>query len=512
MKKTIAFGTLILALSNILSKVLALGRDALLASIGGVSAEVDAYNIAFIIPDLINHFLGAGLMSITLIPLLINHVNQKIFSEKLSEIFLPMVTLVTLVSVSTFIFVPELLPYAVKDISLHSAETISLVHRYTRILIFGQVFYLIGSFFLASQYAHKAFVFPALAPLIYNASIILGGYIGSFRGSLEGFCWGALGGMALGSCILQVYGGFKVRVRIYWPKVWFSPLFKKYLWLTLPFILGMAATFSNEFVYRYFGGEQTGSVASLGFGLRIMMALVGVFGGAVGIASYPFLSKLVKDGQIHKVHDLIIGTLEKIITLLTPIIILLFFWAEPVVNLYLGSGAFNQDHVKQVASFLQIYLGAALPMSMAILVNRCFFAQQNTWLPSLLSFFAFALTMPFYYFYEFLGANKVPWGSNINAILLLLFLLGFWIARNPSKKYWKILIIFLKICIPCTLLGCLANFFLVWGNGLDRLELFLGASVSGAALLGLYFVMLTPLKIVGVDQWRNQLWRKIFKG
>ena len=141
-----------------------------------------------------------------------------------------------------------------------------------------------------------------------------------------------------------------------------------------------------------------------------------------------------------------------------------------------------------------------------------FFSVLFVFIILVLDCFAFALTLPFYYFYEFLGAIKVPWGSNINAILLLLFLLGFWIIRNPSKKYWKIPIIFIKISIPCMLLGYLADFLLIWGNGLGRLELFLGASVFGTTLLGFYLLMLTPLKIVGVDEWRNQIRIKFFKG
>lgn len=60
---------LLLAVGVLLSRVLGLSRDLLIANLHGASKDTDAYVAAFQIPDLLSYFLAAGTLSITFIPL-----------------------------------------------------------------------------------------------------------------------------------------------------------------------------------------------------------------------------------------------------------------------------------------------------------------------------------------------------------------------------------------------------------------------------------------------------------
>ena len=62
--------------SVILSRLLGLGRETLLAALLGVTAEGDVYRYAFLLPDLLNYLLAGGFLSITLIPLLSRRIEE----------------------------------------------------------------------------------------------------------------------------------------------------------------------------------------------------------------------------------------------------------------------------------------------------------------------------------------------------------------------------------------------------------------------------------------------------
>ena len=74
--KRIGLAAVILSMGILCSRLLGYVREAVIAYQAGAGADTDAYNAAFMLPDLMNHFLAGGTLSITFIPL---------FDEKLSS-------------------------------------------------------------------------------------------------------------------------------------------------------------------------------------------------------------------------------------------------------------------------------------------------------------------------------------------------------------------------------------------------------------------------------------------
>ena len=474
--KRLAVGTLLIAGSNVLSRLLGLARDALLSRAGGTSFQTDAYNIAFLLPDLLNHFLGAGLLSITLIPLLTPHFKRDDLegaSGLVSEIF--------------------------------------GVVLYTRILIFGQVFFVAGGFLMAVQYGRYRYFLPALAPLAYNGSIIAGGAFSLASGDLEGFCWGVLCGAFLGNFAIQWFGARRAGLRlrpVFRPK---SAALRQYLLLTLPFLFGVGATFSNELSYRYFGGSGEGSVSGLGFGLRIMMALVGVFGGAAGVASYPVLARHCADGDWEGLAKRVATTLERIFCLLAPATVVIALLAPQVVAVYLGGGRFDAESARTVVRALRLYLPVALPMSATLIVARSFYASKDTWTPSLLTLGAFVAVLPCYrLFGEALGPARVPVLSCATAVLQILLLSFVWVRRHPSAEHRRPVVALAKMALPMAALAALGRFALErWSWSPSRPVLFLELAGWGCALYALALLALWPLGIPGFRAWTQALAKKV---
>lgn len=276
-------------------------------------------------------------------------------------------------------------------------------------------------------------------------------------------------------------------------------------------MFAVGASFSSEFVYKYFGGTETGDIATLGFGLRINMALVGVFGGAVGVAGYPYMAKLIHEGKLLTLNELLVDTLEKILVLLIPVCFITAALAEPLVKMYLGGGAFSDESVLQVAEALKLYLWGAVPMSALLIMSRSFYASQDTWTPSLLTCGMFFLSLPLYYWLEPMGTMRVPMISSITVALQLLALVVMWLTRHPSPEYKRLLFSILKL-LPIGF----ALFFGVKSMSIlmdlmthGRLMLLLLVPLLGLVGLGLFFVILIPLQIDGYWQLVNKLWHKI---
>ncbi len=432
-------GSLILVGSNLLSRGLGLGRDALLSRAGGIGIEVDAYNLAFLIPDLLNHILGAGLLSVTLIPLVAPLLQKDKVdgshraTEVLESIFTWIFLAITLLTVLSFALAPQLLPQ-LSDQPL-SPELSALTVKYTRIILFAQVCFVAGGFFNAWQYMHYSYLIPALAPLLYNGGIIIGGSLSLATGGVEGFCWGVLGGAVTGPLFLQWWAsrrlGWKIQLRFRW-----VPEIKKYLWLTLPFAIGVSMTFSNEFLFRYFGSKNPGDVAALGYGLRMTMALVGVLGGAVGIAAYPYLSELCAKEDYNAVNGVLLRTLVRICVLVLPILPVIWWMAPTLVHLYLGSRIGAEGEAKIVES-LRAYMLIALPMSLQMIVNRVWYADQRTWRPALISLLFLVMSFPFYHWLDSWGMVRIPLISAVVCVVQLTCLLGAWFYLYSPQQAAK---------------------------------------------------------------------------
>ena len=76
MLKKIGVASFIMMASIFASRVIGVFRLAAIGSIGGVSASVDAYQIAFIIPEILNHVVASGYLSITFIPIFSKYLSN----------------------------------------------------------------------------------------------------------------------------------------------------------------------------------------------------------------------------------------------------------------------------------------------------------------------------------------------------------------------------------------------------------------------------------------------------
>ncbi|HMA63752.1 MAG: lipid II flippase MurJ, partial [Fibrobacterota bacterium] len=227
--KSLTIATFIMMGSVLLSRVAGLIREQVLAYHGGTSSDMDAYVTAFMIPELLNHFLAGGFLSITFIPIFQKHI----LSGDREQAWKSMANLLTIGSIVFIAIIPLMILFTADILKVMSSfasvfgvkgnlvadpKQLALTIRLTQIILPAQLFFYWGAFFSAVQMAEHKFFLPALSPLCYNFGIILGGVVLGPVIGIEGFAWGVLFGAILGNILIQLPGalqcGFRYRLRI----------------------------------------------------------------------------------------------------------------------------------------------------------------------------------------------------------------------------------------------------------------------------------------------------------
>ncbi len=514
--KKVGFASFIMMASVFASRIIGVFREMVIAGSGGIKAGVDAYQIAFIIPEILNHIVASGFLSITFIPIFAHYLSSgkkeegyRIFSIILNSFgsLLLIFILITMVWADSLvhIFAP----------GIQDPVTFALAVRMTRIIIPAQFFFFCGGLLMAVQFANEKFFIPALAPLIYNLAIILGGLFLAPVLGMEGFAWGVLAGAFLGNFAVQLMGAKKLGLR-------YSPVFNfthpeliRYIKLTLPLMLGLTMTFSTEILLKFFGSWLSeGSIAAMNYALRITFILVGLFGQAVGVASYPFMAKLAGQGNFPELNRLLNSTL-KYIFLVIPFTVYFIVISREIVVLLFQRGQFDTKATLVTAAILPFFLIGTVGFSAQTIVSRGYYAVQNTLFPALFSSLCVVLSFPLIYFLmTIMGPKGIALGLSLSVILQAIVLYECWNKKSLNSEKKEVYLFFCKMMPISLILGVLL-FFSVFGlRALFFPMTFKGAfiiiSLSGIEFMILFFLIGKIFKINEILALYEKLSKKGF--
>jgi len=298
-----------------------------------------------------------------------------------------------------------------------------------------------------------------MAPLIYNLGIIAGGFLLGPRVGMEGFSWGVLAGAFAGNFVLQWWGAQRVRMKFSIRFDFKHPDLKRYIKLTLPLMLGLTMFFSMEIFKIFFGSYlPAGSIADLEYSLRTMLLLVAFFGQAVGVASYPFMARLVVEGKMQQLNDLLNNTL-RYLSLVIPISVVFMVLRKEVILILFQRGKFDAAATGQTATVLIFMLVGSFAFAANTIVPRAYYAMQDTLFPALYGTVAVLLSIPLYLLgLNVMGTVGVALAASLSAILQVLILYALWNRRNQNTGSDAVYHIYLKMIGFSVPLGI----FLAW--------------------------------------------------
>ncbi|WP_040412788.1 lipid II flippase MurJ, partial [Desulfosporosinus sp. OT] len=241
--------------AQLASRILGFFRETLIAGFFGQSGTTDAYNTAFILPDLLYWLLVGGVLSAAFIPVLSEYIAKdkedegwRVVSSVVNLIFL---TLGVFVFIG-LIFTPQFLHLVVPG--FEKTGNIGLAIKLTRILLIQPLFMALSGLTMGVLNSYKIFWPSALGTVLYNASVIFFGTIlanPAKPDSISGFAFGVVVG-AFASFAVQIPALRKVGVR-YHPLIdWHHPGVRRIGALAVPIIISYSlnsiqVTFNNNF-------------------------------------------------------------------------------------------------------------------------------------------------------------------------------------------------------------------------------------------------------------------------
>ncbi|GBC62475.1 murein biosynthesis integral membrane protein Mu rJ [Desulfonema ishimotonii] len=490
--KKVGLASLIMMASVLLSRVIGLLREMVIAFIGGAGGEVDAYQVAFVIPEILNHILASGFLSVTFIPIFSRYLAEdreaegwRVFSLILTGFGTVLLLFILLASVFTPLLIDLIAP------GLEDPATRAAAVRMTRIIMPAQFFFFTGGLLMAVQFAKEQFAIPALAPLLYNLGIIAGGLVLGPALGMEGFSWGVLAGAFAGNFVVQLWGAKKAGMKFYLLFDFRHPDLKKYVLLSLPLMLGLTMTFSTEFFLKFFGSYlPTGSIASLNYGMRIMFILVGFFGQAVGVASFPYMARMVAENRLAEMNDLLNTTL-RYLSLVMPFSALIMVLRHEVVLILFQRGRFDEAATALTARVLLWLMTGTIAFAAQTVVVRGYYAMQDTLFPAIFGTAGVILSIPLYgYGMQKMGVNGVALAISVSAILQVMMLYILWNRRTRNSGSRAVYRFMAKIALISAGIGILLAYtrqaLLLSLPGLPALT----GSLVICLLVGIIFLML----------------------
>jgi putative peptidoglycan lipid II flippase len=375
----VARSAALVALLFTVDKVLALVRDAVIGGTFGASAALDAYYAAFELPDGLFTIIAGSAMASTLIPILSTHVAQGERAEvwKLVSAVINIALLIVAgVGSVAALFAPQVITVVAPGFN---AEQIALAARLMRLVLIQTLIFTTSGILMGTLRAYQHFLLPALAPVFYTLSRILGTLLLAPRWGIFGLAWGGLAGAVIYFLVL-VPGLLRYRAR-WWP-VLHHPELRTVLTLMAPRMLGLGATYINFVLPTFLGSRLApGAISAYEYGWRLMQFPETIIGTALGMTVFPTLSELAHRGQRENLRHTASWALRLILALAIPAAVGLVVLGRPLTALFLQRGAFDREVTERVYWALQFFALGLVTHSSLEVASRLFYAQRDMWTP-----------------------------------------------------------------------------------------------------------------------------------
>ena len=425
--------------SNFASKILGFLLVVIFATLVGTTSYGDAYTFAFILPDLVNSLLAGSALSIAFIPIYQELAGNP---ERQNRFFSNIFTIGTIIFASVlavcFFAAPQFINILGGASITENRETFDLTVKLTRIVLPAQLFFFWGAIFIGIQQANKNYKFTAFAPIIYNLTIIIFGAVFFRFIGIAGFSWGVLFGAFFGHAVMQFLGAKRFSVK-YSPVLDFRDedfllWFKK----TIPLMLGLGITFSNEFTFRFFGSRienGEGAIVALNYAYRIVMIVVVLFASSIAAPIYPFLSEKAKTRDFAAMEQILIPIFTKTAAVILLIAALIFPASKEIIAVLFERQAFDANSTILTSQALLGYLPGMFFLSAVIILQRLFYAVKNTKTPLIISTVSLILSIPFYKILSDLwGVAGISAATSVFSFIATVLVIWRWYKFFPQSK------------------------------------------------------------------------------
>lgn len=417
------------------SRILGLVREQVLAHAFGASHQMDAFNVAFRLPNLVRDLFAEGAMTAAFVPTFSRTLARDgkdaawTLGRRAITALLAMTSVIALLG----IVLAEPMTRAFAGEFAEVPGKFELTVRLTRLMFPFLPLVAVSVAAMGMLNALGRFFVPALAPATFNVASIAGIL-------LLVPLMPSLGLEPVTALAIAVLAGGLAQVLLQWPQLRaegfrFSPEFaprdpglREILLLMGPGTLGVAATQFNVYVNTVLAtSQQPGAVSWLNYAFRILYLPIGLFGVSIASASLPLISQHAAREDTVAVRQTVSHAMRLILALTVPASVGLLVLAAPIVRLIFERGRFLPSDTEAVAIALMAYAPGLVGYSAVKVLSPTFYALRDSRTPVIISVTAvlmnatlsLALVRPFGYVGLPLGTALA---SLLNAGLLLVLL------------------------------------------------------------------------------------------
>ena len=392
--RRIALAALVVMVFFVLSRFTGLAREIFIGARFGTGGDYDAYLAAFRIPDLIFQLVAGGALGSAFIPVFAQPWTRGdqsaawlLFSRVLTLVTLLLMALALLAALFAGPLVARIIAPG------FTAEQQALTVALMRTMLLGTVVFGASGLVMGALNATQHFLWPAAAPVVYNAAIIAAAWLFAPRFGIPALAWGVVAGSLL-HLLVQLPQLVHTGAR-YTPDMTLRDAgVSEVMRLMGPRVLGLFFVQMHFLVNTILAsGLATGSLSALNYAWLIMLLPLGIFGQSVATAVFPAFSAQVAQGDRAGMQRTFGQTLRSVLFLIVPSAVGLLLLGRPIITMLLQRGEFTASSAALVATALSFYvLGLAGHATLEIVV-RAFYALHNTWTPVLVGVAAMVLNI-----------------------------------------------------------------------------------------------------------------------
>jgi putative peptidoglycan lipid II flippase len=379
----------LIGIGTMTSRVLGLVRDQVLAFFFGAADAMDAFRIAFRLPNVLRDLFAEGALSAALVPTF-----TRIFADGdaerawrlASNIINLLLILSGVVVLAGMVFAGPLVGFYAAGFEAVPGK-LDLTIRLTRLMFPFVAMVWVAAAFMALLNARRRFFVPALSPAMFNiatiaCAVILVPLFGRY--GIEPVVAIAIGALVggLGQVLLQWPAvrreGFRYTALLDLR----DPGLRQVGRLMVPGIAGLAAIQINLFVNSWLAaGLGTGAVSWLDYAFRLMYMPIGLFGVSIATASLPSISWHAASRDESGVRREISSALRTMLLLNVPATLGLIVLAPPIVALIFERGRFTPADTAATAAALACYAPGLIGYSAVKLASPAFYALGDSRTP-----------------------------------------------------------------------------------------------------------------------------------
>ena len=489
----------------------------------GTSAEYDAFNAAFRIPDLLFSLLAGGALASAFIPIFVAHLSQGrvglAWRLARAVVFLVCGALAVLAALAAL-----LAPWLVGTIVAPGFDDgqVELTTSLMRIMLLGTVVFGASGLMMGVLQSNGAFIAPALAPSLYNLGIIFGAT------ALHGFgIYGVAFGVVIGALLhlgvqlpslARVLRNTRHAARDASAEPANSDPIRRdvrqVVRLMLPRIAGLGAVQINFIVNTNLAsGMGVGAVSALNIAFAVMILPQVAIAQAIATVLFPSISAHAARDERAEYGAMVTRAVGAVLALSVPAAFGLILLGQPLIGLLFERGAFGSEATQAVAFTLAWFAVGLAGHSVLEVVTRGFYALQDTLRPVVLGVISMAVNIALSLALSaaFGNAGLYPYGglalaNSLATAIETAVLLGMLARRNPAIAMGRIAVSSAKsVLSACVMAAALVLWLSIAGDGPIAV---LSAIPAGAAVYaGVAFLLRSEEARVAAALARSRLGR-----